>query len=285
MGALRRRMEEELRLRGMSQKTVDTYLSIVRRFAAHHGQSPDRLGVEEVRSFLLHLIEERKLAWSSVNQALCALRFFYLDVLGQAFEVGDLPCQKRKYSLPVVLTEAEVARLLQAPMSFKLRTVLMTLYSAGLRVGEATHLQPTDIDSGAMSIRIRQGKGGRDRVVMLSAQLLATLRQYWHLYRPGPWLFYGQSKERPIDPRTVQKAVKAAAQAAGIRKRVSPHTLRHSCATHLLESGTSLRYIQELLGHRSLKTTQIYTQVRPGRITGLLSPLDRLGLEAPAFSD
>jgi len=285
MSVLRRRMEGELRLRGMSRKTRDTYLGIVRRFAEFHGRSPDGLGAEEVRAYLLHLIEERKLSWSSVNQALCALRFFYLDVLGQAFEVGDLRYPKRKYRLPVVLTETEVARLLQAPMSFKMRTVLMTLYSAGLRLGEALHLRPTDIDSGAMSIRIEQGKGGRDRMVVLSPHLLVTLRQYWRIYRPESWLFYGKSKDKPINHATVQRGVRAAARAAGIRKRVTPHTLRHSCATHLLESGTSLRYIQELLGHRSLKTTQIYTQVSPGRVTGLLSPLDRLGLEAPAFSD
>ena len=285
MGALRRRMEEELKLRGMSEKTAVAYLGTVRRFTAYHGRSPDRLGAEEVRAYLLHLIEERKLAWSSVNQALCALRFFYLDVLGHSFEQVDLPYQKRKQRLPVVLTEVEVARLLQAPMSLKLRTVLMTLYSAGLRLGEATHLRPTDIDSGAMAIRIRQGKGGRDRMVVLSAHLLSTLRQYWRVYRPGAWLFYGNSKDKPIDARTVQRTVQAAARAVGIRKQVTPHTLRHTCATHLMESGTSLRYIQELLGHRSLKTTQIYTQVRPGRVTGLLSPLDRLGLEAPQYSD
>lgn len=285
MSVLRRRMEGELRLRGMSRKTRDTYLGVVRRFAEFHGRSQDGLGAEEVRAYLLHLIEERKLSWSSVNQALCALRFFYLDVLGQAFEVGDLRYPKRKYRLPVVLTETEVARLLQAPMSFKIRTVLMTLYSAGLRLGEALHLRPTDIDSGAMSIRIEQGKGGRDRMVVLSPHLLVTLRQYWRIYRPESWLLYGKSKDKPINHATVQRGVRAAARAAGIRKRVTPHTLRHSCATHLLESGTSLRYIQELLGHRSLKTTQIYTQVSPGRVTGLLSPLDRLGLEAPAFSD
>jgi site-specific recombinase XerD len=278
-------MQGELRLRGLSEKTADTYLSVVRRFAEFHGRSPDRLGKEEVRSYLLHLIEERKLSWSSVNQALCALRFFYLDVLGQAFEVGEIRYPKRKYKLPVVLTEAEVARLLQAPMSFKMRMVLMTLYSAGLRLGEALHLRATDIDSGAMSIRIEQGKGGRDRMVILSPHLLVNLRQYWRVYRPASWLFYGKSKEKPMNHATVQRAVRRAAQAAGIRKRVSPHTLRHSCATHLMESGTSLRYIQELLGHRSLKTTQIYTQVSPGRVTGLLSPLDRLGLEAAPFSD
>jgi site-specific recombinase XerD len=278
-------MEEELRLRGMSQRTADTYIGIVRRFTEFHGRAPDRLGTAEVRAYLLYLIEERKLSGSTVNQALCALRFLYLDVLGQKLDLGRLPFQKRKRKLPVVLTEAEMARLLRAPMSFKLRTVLMTLYSAGLRLGEGLRLEPNDIDSGAMSIRIREGKGGRDRVVILSPHLLGVLRHYWRVYRPESLLFYGATKDKRIHPATVQRTVRKAAQAVGIRKRVSPHTLRHSCATHLLESGTSLRYIQELLGHRSLRTTQRYTQVVPGRVTGLLSPLDRLGLEAPPFSD
>lgn len=279
MSVLRRRMEEELRLRGMSERTVETYLGAVRRFAIHYGQSPDRLGSEEVRAYLLHLIEERKLAASSVNQALSALRFFYLDVLGCELAVARLPRPKRQDRLPVVLTEAEVARLLAAPMSLKHRAVLMTLYSAALRLGEAIHLQPGDIDSAAMVIRIRQGKGGRDRTVMLAGKLLLVLRVYWKLYRPGRWLFYGKEKERPLDARTVQKAMARATKAAGLRKQVTPHTLRHSSATHLMEQGASLRHIQELLGHKSLRTTQRYTRVSPGRVAAVLSPLDRLPLE------
>ena len=279
MSVLRRRMEEELRLRGMSERTVETYLGAVRRFAFHYGQSPDRLGSEEVRAYLLHLIEERKLAASSVNQALSALRFFYLDVLGCELAVARLPRPKRQDRLPVVLTEAEVARLLAAPMSLKHRAVLMTLYSAALRLGEAIHLQPGDIDSAAMVIRVRQGKGGRDRTVMLAGKLLLVLRVYWKLYRPGRWLFYGKEKERPLDARTVQKAMARATKAAGLRKQVTPHTLRHSSATHLMEQGASLRHIQELLGHKSLRTTQRYTRVSPGRVAAVLSPLDRLPLE------
>lgn len=279
MGALRRRMQEELRLRGMSERTIESYVGAVRRFALHHERSPERLGREEVRTYLLYLAEERKLAPASVNQALSALRFFYVDVLGRELAVARLPRQKRRDSLPVVLTEAEVARLLGAPMSLKLRSVLMTLYSAALRLGEATRLQPTDVDSGSMSIRIRNGKGGRDRTVMLSGKLLVVLREYWKLYRPRRWLFYGKTKERPIDPRTVQRRITVAAQSAGLRKRVTPHTLRHSCATHLMEQGASLRHIQELLGHKSVRTTQRYTRVSPARVAAVLSPLDRLPLE------
>lgn len=279
MSVLSRRMEEELRLRGMSERTIGTYVGTVRRFAIHYGRSPDRLGAEEVRAYMVHLIEERKLAASSVNQALSALRFFYLDVLGRELAVARLPRPKRKDRLPVVLTEAEVARLLAAPMSLKLRAVLMTLYSAALRLGEATHLRPGDVDSEAMVIRVRQGKGARDRTVMLSGKLLLVLREYWKRYRPGTWLFYGKQKDRPIHARTVQKAIVRATKAVGLHKRVTPHTLRHSSATHLMEQGASLRHIQELLGHKSLRTTQRYTRVSPERVGAMLSPLDRLPLE------
>jgi integrase/recombinase XerD len=279
MSVLRRRMEEELRLRGFSEKTVVIYVGTVRRFAEHFGRSPDRLGREEVRAYLLYLTEERKLAPSSVNQALSALRFFYKDVLGRELAVARLPRPKRKDRLPVVLTEAEVARLLGAPMSLKVRSVLMTLYSAALRLGEATRLEPTDVDSESMVIRIRDGKGGRDRTVMLSGKLLLVLREYWKLYRPRRWLFYGKTKERPIDPRTVQRRITLAAQSVGLRKRVTPHTLRHSAATHLMERGVGLRHIQELLGHKSVRTTQRYTRISPARVAAVLSPLDRLPLE------
>lgn len=279
MTPLRRRMEEELRLRGVSEKTVEAYVGAVRRFAEHFGRSPDRLGAEEVRTFLLSVAEERGWAWSTANQALCGLKFFYRHVLGRPIEVDKLPFRKRKQPLPAVLSEVEVTRLLSAPMSLKLRTVLMTLYSAALRLSEGTHLRPGDVDSVAMVIRIRQPKGGRDRSVMLSIQLLHALRAYWRVYRPGPWLFYGKSKQRPIHTRTVQRAVRKAGEDAGITQRVTPHTLRHSCATHLLERGTSVRHIQELLGHRSIQTTLRYTRVSPQRLSGVVSPLDRLPLE------
>lgn len=279
MTPLRRRMEEELRLRGMSEKTVEAYLGAVRRFAEHFGRSPEELGQEEVRSYLLELIEGRRCSWSTVNQAQCGLRFFYRHVVGRPLDVEKLPFVKRKKPLPTVLSEAEVTRLLAAPMSLKMRTVVMTLYSAALRLSEGTHLRPGDIDSSAMTIRIRQPKGGRDRSVMLSIQLLYALRVYWRIYRPGPWLFFGKTKEQPINDRTVQKAVRKAAADAGLGKRVTPHTLRHSCATHLLERGTSVRHIQELLGHKKIGTTLIYTRVSPQSVAGVVSPLDRLPLD------
>ncbi len=279
MSVLRRRMEEELRLRGFSEKTVVAYIGAVRRFAEHFGASPDTLGAQDVRSYLLELTERRKCAWSTANQALCGIKFFYRHVLERPLEIQGMPFRKRKQPVPAVLTETEVARLLLAPMSLKTRAIMMTLYSAALRLSEATHLQPQDIDSESMSIRVRQGKGGRDRVVILASKLLLVLREYWKLYRPGPWLFYGQTKDRPIDPRGVQRAVRRVAKTAGLRKRVTPHVLRHSCATHLMEQGASLRHIQELLGHKSLKTTEIYTRVSPSRVAAVLSPLDRLPIE------
>jgi integrase/recombinase XerD len=282
MSALRRRMEEELRLRGMSEKTVAAYVGTVRRFAERFGASPDALGAEQVRIYLLELIEQRGCKWSTVNQALCGLKFFYRHVVKRPLEIEPVPFQKRKSPLPTVLSEAEMVRLLGAPMSLKMRTVLMTLYSAALRLREGTHLRAEDLDAATMSIRIRQPKGGRDRTVMLSRQLLVELREYWRVYRPGPWLFYGQSKERPLCDKSVQRAVRQAAERAGLRKRVTPHTLRHSCATHLLDRGTSVRYIQELLGHKSLQTTLRYTRVLPRAVAEIVSPLDRLPLPQPA---
>jgi len=279
MTRLRCRMEEELRLRGVSEKTVVAYVGAVRRFAEHFGRSPDTLGAEEVRTFLVAVAEERGWSWSTANQVLCGLKFFYRHVVGRPLEVDKVPFRKRKQPLPTVLTESEVTRLLSAPMSLKLRTVLMTLYSAALRLSEGTHLRPGDVDSVAMVIRIHEPKGGRDRAVMLSIQLLHALRAYWRVYRPGPWLFYGKTKDQPIHARTVQRAVRKAGEDAGIAKRVTPHTLRHSCATHLLERGTSVRHIQELLGHRSIQTTLRYTRVSPQRLSGVVSPLDRLPLE------
>jgi site-specific recombinase XerD len=275
-------MEEELRLRGMSEKTVEAYVGSVRRFAEHYGASPDTLSTEQLRAYLLELIEQRGLTWSTVNQVLCGLKFFYRHVVERPLAIEAVPFQKRKRPLPTVLSEAEMVRLLGAPMSRKMRTVLMTLYSAALRLREGTHLRPEDLDTATMSIRIRQPKGGRDRTVMLSRQLLVELREYWRAYRPGPWLFYGQSKERPLCDKSVQRAVRQAAERTGLRKRVTPHTLRHSCATHLLDRGTSVRYIQELLGHKSLQTTLRYTRVLPQAVAEIVSPLDRLPLPQPA---
>lgn len=279
MGKMRCLMVDELQLRSYSEKTIAVYTRAVEKFAQFHGRPVQAMGADEIRTYLLHLTQERKLSWSSINQTICALRFFYVEVLGRTWNVGKIHYQKRKRKLPVVLTEVEVAKLIAAAEDLKQRAILMTLYSAGLRLREFIHLKPGDIDSSAMKIRVQQGKGGKERFVLLSSTLLETLRAYFKQYRPTVWLFSTQrSKERPIPERFVQRLVTETGRRAGLTKKISPHTLRHSFATHLLEHGTGLPYIQELLGHRSLKTTLIYTHVSSEALGRVVSPLDRLVL-------
>jgi integrase/recombinase XerD len=282
MGEMRRRMEAELKLRGLSPRTSQCYLGVIEKYIRYHNKRPaEQMGSLEARSYVLHLIEERKLSHSRVIQVVCALRFFYCKVLRRPFSLDDLPYQKRKKYLPQVLSERDVIALLEAVPNRKYRIILMTLYSGGLRLQEALQLRTADIDSANMRIRIRAGKGGKERYVMLSATLLAELRDYYRRYHPQEWLFYGQSRAEPLHPRSLQKEITKAAAAAGIRKRVTAHILRHSFATHLLQRGTNLRYIQELLGHGSLKTTMIYTHVSRRSLTEVVSPLDWLAIPSP----
>ncbi len=275
MSPLRQRMSEDLRLRNYAPRTQQTYLAHVRRFARHFGRSPERLGPEEIRRYQLHLIETGA-SWSLFNQATCALRFLYTVTLAQPWRVEKIAHPRRPMRLPVVLSTEEVARLFEAVPSPKQRLVLMTIYSAGLRVSEAVHLRVADIDSARMVIHVRQGKGGKDRQVMLSPLLLEELRAYWRFVRPRSWLFPGNDPEQPLSVACVQRVCQKARRAAGIDKPVSPHTLRHSFATHLLEAGADLRLIQSLLGHRSLSTTQRYLHLAAHRIGTTASPLDRL---------
>ena len=277
MAQLRRRMEEELKLRGYSAATIKAYVSAVRSFVRFYGSSPEHMGAEQVRGYVLHLLAQ-KLSQSTVNQAICAIRFLYTRVLRRPCEVGNIVYPKRKRKLPVVLTEAEVNKLVDAAADLRDQAILMTLYASGMRLRELIGLQPTDIDSAAMRIHVREGKGGKHRYILLSETLLDGLRRYFRQYRPEHWLFYGGSPQTPIAPRTVQRMVAATALRAGLRKRVTPHLLRHSFATHLLEHGASLRHIQELLGHRSLKTTTVYTHVSPEALGQVVSPLDRLAV-------
>jgi integrase/recombinase XerD len=277
MGEMRDQMEKELKLRGLSPRTRLCYLRAVHDFVRYYRRPAEQMGIPEARAYVLHLIEEKKLGRSSVIQAVSALRFFYCKVLRRPFSLDELPYQKRKRRLPQTLSEKEVAALLEAESNLKHRVILMTLYSGGLRLQEAIQLRPADIDSAGMRIRIRAGKGGKERFVMLSVTLLDTLRDYFREYRPEEWLFYGHTKAEPIHPRSVQRLIKQAASAAGIRTRVTPHVLRHSFATHLLDRGTNLRYIQELLGHRTIGTTMIYTHVSRRMLTEVASPLDWLG--------
>lgn len=275
---LRRRMIEDMTVRNLSPATQRSYVHAVSKFSRFFGRSPDRLGLEDVRTFQVHLVA-MGVSWGALNQTVCALRFFYGVTMGQPELPERIPYARQPRSLPVVLGADEVVRFLEAVSGLKTRTALTTAYAAGLRAAEAARLKTTDIDSGRKVIRVERGKGGKDRYVMLSAQLLTILRTYWRLARPITWMFPGRDETRPIDPQTLHAACRSACAAAGLDKRVTVHTLRHSFATHLLEAGTDIRIIQVLLGHSNLSTTARYTRVANHTISRTVSPFDRLTLE------
>src|SRR3954447_18325745 len=277
MTPLRQRMIEDMKLRNFAPRTIQVYVERVATFAKHFGKSPDRLGPADVRAYLLHLVNQKHASWSYYNQALCALRFLYRVTLGKKWVIDGVVCPKQPKTLPVVLSPAEVTRFFEAVPGLKHRSLLMTAYAAGLRVSEVVALRVDDIDSQRMVLRVRQGKGRRDRYVMLSPRLLALLRESWKAARPNEWLFPGDIPGRPLTAGTVHRVCVQAARDAGLGKHVTVHTLRHSFATHLLEAGTDIRTIQVLLGHRNLKTTAVYTHVSPIAVATTRSPLDRLG--------
>ena len=278
MSPLRRRMIEDMAVRNLSPATQRSYLYAVTKFSRFFGRSPDRLDLEDVRAFQVHLVSTG-ISWSALNQKVCALRFFYGVTLGRG-EVPELiPHAREPRKLPVVLNADEVVRFLEAVPSLKARAALTTAYAAGLRASETVNLKVADIDSVRMVIRIAQGKGGRDRTVMLSAQLLGILRTYWRLVRPMHWLFPGRDETKPIDVHVLHAACRSACATAGLAKPVTVHTLRHSFATHLLENGTDIRTIQVLLGHANLSSTALYTRVSNRLIRRTESPLDRLTLK------
>jgi integrase/recombinase XerD len=276
MTELRRSMLEELQLRNYSPRTVEVYIRCVANFAQYFKLSPDRLGPEHIRQYQLFLVQRKQVAWAVFNQTVCALRFFYHHVLHRDWMIEHIPYPRHEEKLPVVLSPTEVAAVFQATRNLKHRTILMTIYAAGLRVSEVIHLRVADIDSQRQVICVRQGKGRKDRQVMLSPKLLELLRLYWKSYRPTVWLFPGKPPERPITRETVFTICRQAGEAAHLSKRISPHTLRHCLATHLLEDATDLRRIQVLLGHRNLKTTAKYLHVSNLAVRTTVSPLDRL---------
>ena len=264
-----------------SPRTIEAYVTAVAELAAHYGRSPERISLEEVRSFLHHLITVRKLAFSSVNQKLAGMRFFYQHVLGREDFALKVPA-KRSGRLPEPLSRAEVARLIAAARNAKHRVLLMTCYAAGLRVGELVRLKPADIHSERMLIRVREGKGRKDRDTLLSPRLLQELRSYWRAYQPGDWLFPGSDRRGPMPIATAQRVYYTAKQRAAITHGHGIHTLRHSFATHLLEAGVDLPSIQRLLGHTSLATTAKYLHVTSKHLSGAHSPLDLLRLPETA---
>jgi integrase/recombinase XerD len=278
MSPLRRRMIEDMTVRNLSPATQRSYIHAVSKFSRHFGRSPDRLGLDDVHAFQVHLVSTG-ISWPSLNQIVCALRFFYGVTLRQDTMPERIPYAREPRTLPVVLSADEVVRFLEAVSSLKSRVALTTAYAAGLRVSEVIGVKVENIDSRRMVIRIEHGKGGKERYVMLSKQLLAILRAYWRLARPKSWLFPGRGEDKPIEPNVLHAACRSAVGAAGLDKRVSVHVLRHSFATHLLENGTDIRIIQVLLGHENLSTTARYARVSTHLIATTQSPLDRLALE------
>lgn len=273
---LTQRMADDMLVRNLSQKTIDAYTYHVGRFADFLGKPLQQATGTDVREFQLHLIKVRKVGWSSFNQAVSGLRFLYRFTIPKPWAVRMIPFGKRPKRLPAVLSVSEVDRLLSCVRSVKHQTFLLTLYAAGLRLSEAAGLTIPDIDSQRMLLRVASGKGQKERLVPMSPRLLEALRTYWKTIRPPQYLFPGKTFDAPISSNTIQKTCKAAVVKAGIRKRVTPHTLRHSYATGLLEAGVDLLTIGHLLGHKSFTTTMVYLHVRRPHLDSAPSPIDWL---------
>ncbi len=276
MGAFRDRMEEDLRLRGYSPSTIRCYLGRVKHFVAYFMRPPDQLTPEDIRQYQLYLTDDLGASWSVFNQAVCALRFLFCVSLGKNWAVKALPYRRPSKRLPVVLSRLEVRHLLDHVVNLKHRALLTVGYATGLRISEVLHLRVADIDSQRMTVRVEQGKGRKDRYVMLSPKLLELLREYTAQYRPEFWLFPGGRPGQPLSRESVGKVMRRVRQQAGLNKLATFHSLRHAFATHLLEAGTNIRTVQVLLGHRSLASTQVYTHVSPHYLTATRSPLDLL---------
>jgi len=282
---LLQRLHDELVRRNYATTTRESYLRIVESFRRRTGGRLDRLGADDLRRYQVYLLEERKLAVGTVVAEIAALRFFFLRVLKRRDMKEDLPYPKRRRRLPVVLSPEEVQRLIAGAKNLYHRTLLLTLYGAGLRRSEVAHLKVRDIDSQRMLLRVDQGKGGRDREVPLSPTLLAALREYYRWMRPETYLFPGTRDgwraDKPITTKPIWEAVRLAAQRAKIDKPVTPHTLRHSYATHLLEAGADLRTIQLLLGHADLSHTTVYLHLSRRHLQAAPNPLEQLQVPAP----
>lgn len=275
MTPLRQRFIQDLQLRNYAAKTIDVYVRCVATFARHFDRSPELLDAEHVRQYQLYLLEQRA-SWSRFNQAVCALRFLYRVTLQRPGTIAMVPYGKKPKALPAVLSPDEVRRLFDAAGEPTFRLILQTAYACGLRVSEVVHLKVGDVDSARMVVHVRCAKGRKDRLVPLSLVLLGYLRDYWRRCRPPDWLFPGHRPGQPISVGQVQRLCQRAVRAAGLRKKASMHTLRHSYATHLLEGGTDLATLQKLLGHSQLSTTLRYTHIQQAHLQRALSPLDTL---------
>ena len=285
MTPLRQRMIEDMQVRNLALKTQTSYVQQVSLFARHFGKSPEQLGPDDIRAYQVYLTNEKKLSPSSVFVAVAALRFLYKVSLKRNWTFEDVvPSPKVPQKLPVILSRQEVVHFLGSVGNTKHRAILTTCYAAGLRISEAIHLKPTDIDSQRMVICVEQGKGQKDRYVMLSPKLLETLRSYYRAEWPRGWLFAGDVPGRPVGRSSVEVACQKARRISGIRKPITPHSFRHGFAVHLLESGTDVRTIQLLMGHRSLATTAKYLRLATSKVCSTSSPLDLLPNPIPIES-
>ena len=285
MTSLRQRMTEDMQVRNLALNTQTSYVQQVSLFARHFHKSPEQLGLEDIRAYQVYLTNEKKLSPGSVLIAVAALRFLYKVSLKRDWSFEDaIPAPKKPQRLPVVLSPEEVLHFLSCVGSTKHRAILTTCYAAGLRISEAIHLKPANIDSQRMVIQVEQGKGQKDRYVMLSPKLLETLRSYFRAVRPKGWLFEGDIAGQPINRSSVELACQKARRLSAIRKPITPHSLRHGFAVHLLESGTDVRTIQLLLGHRSLATTARYLRIATSKVCSTSSPLDLLPHPIPIES-
>ena len=276
MTELRSRMIQDMQLHGLAARTRQSYVDAVKGLARFYQRSPDRLSEDEIRSFFLHLINEKGAARSTVTIYLCGIKFFYETTLGRKLPILEIVRPAKRHKLPVVLSTEEVNNLLERVKNPVYRMCLTLIYACGLRLSEGLHLRVEDIDSDRMLVAVRNGKGGKDRYVPLPERTLEQLRAYWMLHRPKTWLFSTKTGQLPLNPTTLQKTFKAVVRQSGIGKNASVHTLRHSYATYLLESGVNLRVIQELLGHKSPHTTAIYTHLTQKTVDQLATVINRL---------
>jgi len=278
MTVMREKLIKEMTLRRFSPHTQRAYISSVAGLAQYYNKSPEKITKQMIQDYLVYLMQERQLAWSSCNAIVCALRFFYIQTLGMDSMFLSIPPRKKVAQLPEILSTEEVERLLGALKNQKHRTVLMTAYAAGLRLSEIVKLKLADIDSKRMMIRVRQGKGSKDRYTILSKRLLEQLRIYWAMYQPSEWLFNGTKSGYRMSPSTGAAIYYNAKKKAGIQKGKGIHTLRHCFATHMLEAGVDLRTIQVLMGHSSIMTTVVYLKVTRKQLCSTQSPLDLLNI-------